>query len=129
MTAPDVQVIDIATPTASTAVYVPGSSGADLGPVTARVTTLETSDAEQDTRLSSLELGGGGDVPGLAYRHTQSSPAALVQIVHGLSFAPAGVLCTDTLGQLTEPDRITHPLLGVVEVLFGAPFTGDIAVS
>lgn len=68
-------------------------------------------------------------VPAGGYRHTQAAPALLVQVPHGLSFTPAGVLCTDTLGQLTEPDRITNPLLGITEVMFGAPFVGDIAVS
>ena len=52
-----------------------------------------------------------------------------MQVLHDLSWSPAGVLCRDTLGQLTEPDDVTYPLPGVTEVRFGAPFTGDIYVS
>lgn len=64
----------------------------------------------------------------LGYTHTQSSPATLVQVQHGLSFTPAGVRCVSPQG-ITEPADITAPTSGVLEVSFGVPFTGTITVS
>lgn len=55
-------------------------------------------------------------------------PTRLVQIVHNLPFVPAGVLCTDASG-IAEPEDVTYPLPGVVEVAFGAPFSGTIRLS
>lgn len=92
-----------------------------------RLDTLEASDDQQGTRLNALEAATG--VGSLDYRHTQSAPASLVQIVHNLPFRPAGVQCTDLLDQPTEFDRITHPAPGTTEITFGAPFTGVVDLS
>ncbi|GAA4992624.1 hypothetical protein WHI96_07960 [Pseudonocardia tropica] len=58
-----------------------------------------------------------------------SAPTSLVQITHDTSWTPAGVLCIDTLDQITEPASITHPQPGVTEVAFGVDFTGRIFLS
>lgn len=71
----------------------------------------------------------GDSSTSLGYRHVQSVPAALVQVVHGLSFDPGGWTCVDTSNDIAHPERVTYPLSGVMEFLFGAPFSGVIQVS
>lgn len=71
--------------------------------------------------------GAGGGPPGHA--HTQSAPIALWQITHGLGFRPAGIVITDTLGGLVEPDRITWPTDQIIELHFGAPVAGAAQLS
>ena len=94
---------------------------------TADVEALALEVADHDDRITVLE---GATAAAGGFRHTQSTPALVVQIVHGLGFRPAGVRCTDTLTQITEPAQITDPLPGsTTEVTFGAPFTGVIDVS
>jgi hypothetical protein len=63
------------------------------------------------------------------FQHTQSQPVALVQVIHGFSFKPAGVVCLEPDGTEIEYSTITHPLPGVTELLFGVPFTGTVYVS
>lgn len=99
----------------------------NVGTHEVRLGVLDVSDGSQNVRLAALEASGG--LASLDYRHVQSSPVALVQIVHGLPFRPAGALCVDLLDRLTEPDRITNPLPGITEVLFGAAFAGVINLS
>lgn len=87
-------------------------------------------DAPADTPVSvPLALQRGDDdiyrlVPAQAaearaYRHVQDSPAALWQVLHGLAFEPAGVLCKDSTGVIIEPSDVTHPEPGITEILFG----------
>ncbi|MER5671174.1 hypothetical protein [Pseudonocardia alni] len=103
------QVVTIEGDSAPTPVYVPGTGTADTAHL-----------AERIDELAARPLDHVHQVP---------APTLLVQIVHGLVFAPASVLCTDASGSLAEPDLITHPSPGVVEVLFGAPFSGTIRLS
>lgn len=72
--------------------------------------------------------GPPGDSAG-AYLHTQSSPALLVQVQHGLSFKPAGVVCLENDGAVIEYAAITHPAAGITELTFGVPFVGVVYVS
>lgn len=65
----------------------------------------------------------------LGYRHTQSSPAMLVQVTHNLPYKPAGIICTETDGYQLEYGTVTHPLAGVTELHFGVPFVGVIDLS
>lgn len=60
---------------------------------------------------------------------TQSTPTVLVQVLHGFSFKPAGVVCLEPDGTEIEYQTITHPLPGVTELGFGVPFTGTVYVS
>lgn len=69
-----------------------------------------------------------GRPPG-GYRHEQSAPVQLVQILHGLPYAPAGITSLDPLGTSTEHDRVEHPMPGVTEITYGAPFAGVVYLS
>ncbi len=77
--------------------------------------------------MATVISGPAQDVT--AWLHTQTVPSALVQIVHSLGYAPAGVLCVEDSGDITEPGSITYPMDGVVEVAFGFLFTGQIRLS
>lgn len=57
----------------------------------------------------------------LGYRHDWSAPSLLVQVPHGLPYAPAGVLIRDSLGAIVDPGDVTHPLPGITEITFGVP--------
>jgi hypothetical protein len=81
-------------------------------------------DAEGVFRFSAL-----AEAQGQGFRHTQAGPTLRATIVHDLPFTPAGVRCTDTLGQINEPEEILVPQPGVIEVVFGAPFSGVIELS
>jgi hypothetical protein len=74
------------------------------------------------------------DVPpseAMGYKHIQSTSVNAVSITHGLSFAPAGILCLDNSGVQVEQDRIAQPAPGVTEVFFGVgyQFAGIIYLS
>lgn len=71
---------------------------------------------------------GAASVTG-AFTKTVDAPTTLVQVVHGLTFPPAGVLCIDTQGQIVEPATVSNPASGVTEVTFGFPFTGTVYLS
>jgi hypothetical protein len=60
---------------------------------------------------------------------TVSSPSTDVQIIHGLIFKPAGILCQESDSTIVEPSAISYPMAGVMEVAFGFPFSGVIYVS
>jgi hypothetical protein len=66
----------------------------------------------------------------LAFVHTQTQPATLVQIIHNLAFNPSGIVCLESGG---SPPLIgvsvSYPTLGIIELSFGAPFTGTIYLS
>jgi hypothetical protein len=66
-----------------------------------------------------------------AYTKVVGAPAELVQVLHGLPFPPAGVLCIDTQSEIVEPDSITNPSTGITEITFGRGFlfTGTIFLS
>lgn len=66
---------------------------------------------------------------GLGFRQSVSSPATLVQLLHGLSFAPAGITCLEPDGSEVEYQSVAHPAPGITELGFGAPFTGTVYVS
>lgn len=72
---------------------------------------------------------GAVGLPVLGHRHTQTTPVTLVQITHGLTFDPAGVTAVDTQDAVTEHDTISHPLPGVTELTYGAPFAGVVYLS
>ena len=74
-------------------------------------------------RLEALEAEPRGFV------QTVNAPATLVQIHHGLSFNPAGVMNLDFSGTEIEESGVSHPFPGITEVTFGAPFTGTITLS
>jgi hypothetical protein len=71
----------------------------------------------------------GDSSTALAYVHTQNTPAQLIQVIHGLAYEPAGVLCKEQDGTVAEPASISYPLSGVVEVTFGFSFSGTVRVS
>ncbi|GAA3230740.1 hypothetical protein GCM10017691_23970 [Pseudonocardia petroleophila] len=65
----------------------------------------------------------------LAFVHPQVVPVLTVQILHGLVFQPAGVICIDSQGDVVEFGTITYPQVGVVELTFGVPFSGTVRLS
>jgi hypothetical protein len=79
---------------------------------------------------------GPQGVPGdpgaaLAYSQAVTNPTTLVQLNHGLTFKPAGVVCLDTgvPAVVVEYASISYPLPGVTEVTFGFPFVGTVYLS
>jgi len=78
--------------------------------------------------------GPSGAETGLAggYVHTQSSAVGTgqpVQVVHNLSYRPAGIVCKELDGNGIEYDSVTWPTASILEVFFGVPFAGTISVS
>ena len=68
----------------------------------------------------------------LSYVHTQSSPVAAgqpVQVVHGLIFRPAGIICLESDGGQIEYAAVTWPAAGILELIFGVAFAGTVTVS
>lgn len=61
------------------------------------------------------------------YRHEWSAPSLLVQVPHGLPFAPGGVLVRESSGALVDPADVTHPLPGITEITFGVPIGPAVA--
>jgi hypothetical protein len=51
------------------------------------------------------------------------------QIQHGLAFRPGGITCLDADGASLLGWSITHPVLGITEVTFGAAVTPTIFLS
>ena len=75
-------------------------------------------------------IGPAGDAAAsLGYVHTQSSPAALVQVNHGLLFRPGGVVAKDTEGRVIDWDTLSWPTVSILEIDFGVPFSGTITIS
>ncbi len=125
MTTPDVQVIDIATPTAVSPAYIPGSL--DAG----RLQALETSDTAQEQRIGALEFGAGtgpGVAAALAYTHTQTAPSTVWLISHGLLFQPAAVVVIDHVGDRHHP-RVTWPDAATVRLDFLTDVRGTARLS
>jgi hypothetical protein len=74
--------------------------------------------------------GEPGDPGGaLAFVYTTSSPAMTHQIIHGLPFKPAGIVCQDTDGATFIGWTVTHPAPGITEVSFGVDVTPTIFLS
>lgn len=71
------------------------------------------------------------DMRVLGYKHIQNTSVNALSISHGLTFAPAGIVCLDNSGAQVEQDRIAQPAPGVTEVYFGAgyQFAGTIYLS
>lgn len=98
-------------------VIVPGDpdgdvTQAELDAVAASVTAL-------DTRLTAHEQQQRD------YPHTQTQPAEIWQIHHGLGFRP-NFTAYDTNGAPIAHGGITHPVPGQIsEVRFGAPTAGS----
>ncbi len=66
------------------------------------------------------------------YVHVQSIPVPAnqpVQIVHGLSFDPAGILALDNNGDQIDHDTVEYPGPGIVEIFYGVAFAGTIRLS
>lgn len=73
--------------------------------------------------------GPAGDA-GSALSFIQSATnQSLVQINHGLPFQPAGIVCIDSNGVITEFGAIAYPMAGTLEITFGVPWTGTIYLS
>lgn len=65
-----------------------------------------------------------------SYTHVQTIPVQLVLINHGTpNWKPAGIISVDTLGQVTEFDTVAWPSSGIVEITYGADFSGTIYLS
>lgn len=76
------------------------------------------------------EPGPPGDTAGaLAYGPVSVTNQALVQINHGLIFQPAGIICIDNNGVVTDFGAIAYPMSGTCEITFGFPFSGTIFLS
>lgn len=122
----------LAAPQQATAVVVPTGPSPGRGVASAVVDDnghlqlTYTDGTTADAGFVGGASGGGGNV---AFAHTVSAPASLVQLLHDLPFAPAGVLCVDTQGQIVEPAAKTDPAPGVTELTFGFGFTGQIQLS
>lgn len=78
---------------------------------------------------------GPQGVPGdagtrLAYGVTVTNQT-LVQINHGLAFNPAGIVCLDSANpaNAVEYAAVSYPMVGIAELTFGFPFTGQIFLS
>jgi hypothetical protein len=74
-------------------------------------------------RVAGGERGPAGPPgAGSTYTHTQSSPAALWQIVHGLGRRPS-VVTVDSLDRVVVGD-VRYISASIVEVQFSAAFSG-----
>lgn len=76
---------------------------------------------------SGAELGLAG-----GFVHTQSSavpPGQPMQIIHDLTYKPAGVICKETDGTIIEPAQIDWPAANIVEITHGVSFTGTVFLS
>lgn len=79
----------------------------------------------------SIDEGVGGP-PGnqiLGYTHNQPTSAQTIQINHGLSFQPAGIVAIDNSGESLEYATVSYPGTGIVELTFGVDFAGIIYLS
>lgn len=66
------------------------------------------------------------------YKHTQSTsvqPPGGVQIVHGMTFHPAGIIAIDNNGDGLEYDRVEYPAPGIIEIYYKVDFAGTIYLS
>ena len=92
------------------------------------------------TTVTVIPVGGPAGPPGapgppgdpggaLAYRYSTSNPAMVHQIVHGLTFRPAGIVCLDADGASLLGWSVTYPSTGITEVSFGAACTPTIFLS
>lgn len=72
---------------------------------------------------------GGGDGGAGGWMHEQATPVLLVQIVHQLTYSPAGIIAKDTLGNQIEHDEVSWPEPGIMEIRYGVPFSGVINIS
>lgn len=72
------------------------------------------------------DTGGTGE---MGYGPVSVTNQTAVQIRHGLTFDPAGIVCLQTDGVQVEYDTITYPSSGTTEITFGTPFTGAIRLS
>lgn len=127
---PGPQVVQIGTDSTPTPIYVP-APGVGGGP--AVLDQLLDVDAPADVEgVLTREADGivrAVSLPRSAYTQSVPQPTTFVQVQHGLPFPPAGVQCLETGGDEVEYASLTHPLPGVTEIGFGAPFTGMIHLS
>lgn len=82
--------------------------------------------------IEVTEEAGGGDpitLPPLSYKHIQNAPAQSIQIVHGLSFDPAGIIALDNNGDTLDYDRVAYPGPGIIEIFYLVDFAGTIYLS
>jgi hypothetical protein len=54
---------------------------------------------------------------------------AVVTVNHNLDFYPAGIVCMDNNGTLTQYGAVSYPSVGTLILTFGFLFTGDIFLS
>lgn len=75
--------------------------------------------------VSAVSSGGGGSS---SYVQTVLNQS-LVQLNHGLSFQPAGIVCIDNNGVTVDFGAVAYPMVGTCEITFGFPFSGTIYLS
>lgn len=75
--------------------------------------------------------GAAGDAGGSLAFSVTATNQTLVQLNHGLTFKPAGIVCLDTAtpANSVEYATISYPAAGITELTFGFPFTGTVYVS
>lgn len=80
-----------------------------------------------------VESGGGGtgpiELPPLGYKHVQGAPSRSIQITHGLTFQPAGIIALDNNGDQITHDRVEYPASGIIELFYLLDFAGTIYLS
>jgi hypothetical protein len=52
-----------------------------------------------------------------------------MQIIHDLTYKPAGIICKETDGTIIEPAQIEWPAANIVEITHGVSFTGTVFLS
>lgn len=83
--------------------------------------------------LVVVPVGGPQGVPGgtgaMAYVYTATDLAERHQILHVLTFSPAGIWCEDLNGEPLVFFRVERPGPGITEVIFGSPVIPKIWLS
>lgn len=72
--------------------------------------------------LAARPVGGGGSSSGVAYQHSQASPAMAWTINHNLGFRPS-VSIVDTGGNEIEAD-VRHTSANQLVIVFAIPLAG-----
>lgn len=76
-------------------------------------------------------LGPPGEAGGALAFSVAVTNQTLVQLLHGLTFRPAGIVCLDTATPANQVEyaSISYPAAGITELTFGFPFNGTVYVS
>lgn len=95
---------------------------------TTTVWSSSKTDSEIDTQSAAAAAAAAAAI-GQGFEESVSAPQTLVQILHGFTWKPAGITCTEADGTEMDYAAVAHPSQGVTEVTFGVPFTGTVLVS